>query len=258
MDRPVTTPSPGQDGLAGRVALVTGASRGIGRATAEALAERGASVAVHYSRRAGEAEALVRQLEAAGVQAAAYAADFTRPDAVEALVAGVEEDFGRIDILVNNAATLRVATTESTSDEDWDEIIQVDLTSPFRCVQRVLPGMRNRGGGVVVNVASIAGVNGGGMGPAYAAAKGGLVALTRYLARDCIKFGVRVNCVAPTLTNTELLREPGVDALAKRILATNPMGRLASPVEIARAIRFLASDEATFVNGECLMVTGGP
>jgi NAD(P)-dependent dehydrogenase (short-subunit alcohol dehydrogenase family) len=258
MDRPVTAPSPAHSGLAGRVALVTGASRGIGRATAEALAEAGASVAVHYSRRAAEAETLVRQLEAGGVRAAAYATDFRQPGAVEALVARVEDDFGRIDVLVNNAATLRVATTESTSEQDWNETIQVDLTTPFRCVQRVLPGMRDRGGGAVVNVASIAGVNGGAMGPAYAAAKGGLVALTRYLARDCIKVGVRVNCVAPTLTDTDLLQEPGVGALTERIIATNPMGRLALPAEVARAIRFLASDEASFVNGECLMVTGGP
>jgi NAD(P)-dependent dehydrogenase (short-subunit alcohol dehydrogenase family) len=258
MERPVTAPSPGRDGLASRVALVTGASRGIGRATAETLAEAGASVAVHYSRRRDEAEALVRQLEASGVRAAAYAADFRQPGSAEALVARVEDDFGRIDILVNNAATLHVATTESTSEQDWNETIQIDLTAPFHCIQRVLPGMRERGSGSVVNVASIAALNGGAMGPAYAAAKGGLVAMTRYLARDCIKFGIRVNCVAPTLTDTDLLREPGVSALTPRILATNPMGRLALPTEIARAIRFLASDEASFVNGECLMVTGGP
>jgi NAD(P)-dependent dehydrogenase (short-subunit alcohol dehydrogenase family) len=178
--------------------------------------------------------------------------------AVDELVAAVTADFGGIDILVNNAAMLRVATTESATDDLWDELIQVDLTSPFRCVQRVLPSMRERGGGAIVNVASIAGVNGGAMGPGYAAAKGGLIALTRYLSRDCIRYGVRVNCVAPTLTDTDLLATPGVAEMTERILRANPMGRFATPAEVAQVIRFLVSDEASFVNGECVMVTGGP
>jgi 3-oxoacyl-[acyl-carrier protein] reductase len=243
--------------LDGKIALVTGSSRGIGRATAEALAEAGASVAVHYSSAADEAEELARKLGAEGTTARAYGADFNQAGAVQELVAAVQADFGGIDILVNNAAMLRVANTEATSDELWDEIIRVDLTSPFRCVQRVLPIMRERGGGAIVNVASIAGVMGGNMGPGYAAAKGGLISLTKYLARDNIKHGVRVNCVAPTLTDTDLMLTPGVAEMKDRILAANPMGRLAAPAEVAQVIRFLASDEASFVNGECVMVTGG-
>jgi 3-oxoacyl-[acyl-carrier protein] reductase len=248
--------------LAGRVALVTGASRGIGRATAEALANAGAAVAVHYRGSAGAAEELASNLAsnlaANGRAARAYGADFNTDGAVDALVAAVTADFGGIDILVNNAAMLRVANTEATTDDLWEEILRVDLTSPFRCVQRVLPSMRERGGGAIVNVASIAGVNGGAMGPGYAAAKGGLIALTRYLSRDCIRHGVRVNCVAPTLTDTDLLATPGVAELTERILRTNPMGRFAAPAEVAQVIRFLVSDDASFVNGECVMVTGGP
>jgi 3-oxoacyl-[acyl-carrier protein] reductase len=256
MDRPVSAADGRQ--LAGRVALVTGSSRGIGRATAEALADAGASVAVHYRGSAAEAEELAGRLAGNGIAAHAYGADFNTAGAVDKLVTAVAADFGGIDILVNNAAMLRVANTESTTDELWDEIISVDLTSQFRCVQRVLPIMRERGGGAIVNVASIAGVNGGAMGPGYAAAKGGLISLTRYLSRDCIRYGVRVNCVAPTLTETDLLATPGVAELTERILRTNPMGRFANPAEVAQVIRFLVSDEASFVNGECVMVTGGP
>jgi NAD(P)-dependent dehydrogenase (short-subunit alcohol dehydrogenase family) len=244
--------------LAGRVALVTGSSRGIGRATAEALAAAGATVAVHYRGSADAAEELAGKLAGSGVAARAYGADFNVAGAVDELVAAVTADFGGIDILVNNAAMLRVANTESTTDDLWDEIIRVDLTSQFRCVQRVLPSMRERGGGAVVNVASIAGVNGGAMGPGYAAAKGGVISLTRYLSRDCIRYGVRINCVAPTLTDTDLLATPGVAELTERILRANPMGRFAAPAEVAQVIRFLVSDEASFVNGECVMVTGGP
>jgi 3-oxoacyl-[acyl-carrier protein] reductase len=256
MDRAVSPGAAGQ--LAGRVALVTGSSRGIGRATAEALAAAGASVAIHYRASASQAEELARKLDGDGSMARAYAADFAQDGTVDALVAAVQADFDGIDILVNNAAMLRVANTEATPDELWDEIIQVDLTGPFRCVQRVLPIMRERGGGAIVNVASIAGVHGGNMGPAYAAAKGGLISLTRYLARDCIKHGVRVNCVAPTLTDTDLMQTPGIAEMKDRIVGLNPMRRLATPAEVAEVIRFLASDGASFINGECVMVTGGP
>jgi NAD(P)-dependent dehydrogenase (short-subunit alcohol dehydrogenase family) len=256
MDRAVSAADGGP--LAGRVALVTGSSRGIGRATAEALAAAGATVAVHYRGSVDAAEELAGKLAGSGVAARAYGADFNVAGAVDELVAAVTTDFGGIDILVNNAAMLRVANTESTTDNLWDEIITVDLTSPFRCVQRVLPSMRERGGGAIVNVASIAGVNGGAMGPGYAAAKGGLISLTRYLSRDCIRYGVRINCVAPTLTDTDLLATPGVAEMTERILRTNPMGRFATPAEVAQVIRFLVSDEASFVNGECVMVTGGP
>jgi NAD(P)-dependent dehydrogenase (short-subunit alcohol dehydrogenase family) len=256
MDRAVSAADGGP--LAGRVALVTGSSRGIGRATAEALAAAGAMVAVHYRGSVDAAEELAGKLAGSGVAARAYGADFNVAGAVDELVAAVTTDLGGIDILVNNAAMLRVANTESTTDNLWDEIITVDLTSPFRCVQRVLPSMRERGGGAIVNVASIAGVNGGAMGPGYAAAKGGLISLTRYLSRDCIKYGVRINCVAPTLTDTDLLTTPGVAEMTERILRTNPMGRFATPAEVAQVIRFLVSDEASFVNGECVMVTGGP
>jgi NAD(P)-dependent dehydrogenase (short-subunit alcohol dehydrogenase family) len=174
------------------------------------------------------------------------------------LVERVRADFGRIDILVNNAGIVRVRDTENTSLSDWHEMIGINLTAPFMLAQRALPIMKEQGRGVIVNIASIAGVNGGNMGPAYAAAKGGVIALTRYLARDCIRFGIRVNCVAPTLTDTDLLREPGMEPLRTRILAANPMGRLANPSEIAAVVRFLCSDSASYVNGDCIMVTGGP
>jgi NAD(P)-dependent dehydrogenase (short-subunit alcohol dehydrogenase family) len=244
--------------LGGRVALVTGASRGIGRATAEALAAAGASVAVHYLANAARAEELAVRLSGDGKIARAYSADFVDPAAVRRLVEAVSTDYGRIDILVNNAGTVNVNNTEETAPTDWDASLAVNLTAPFTLVQSVLPIMKVQGKGAIVNVASIAGVNGGNLGPAYAATKGGLVNLTRYLARDCIKFGVRVNCVAPTMTDTDMVRQPGMETLRTRIVGMNPMGRLAHPEEIAGVIRFLASDEASFINGDCVMITGGP
>ena len=248
----------GSGGLAGRVALVTGASRGIGRAIAETLAQAGAGIAIHCRSNAGPAKELAALLSVEDRCAEVYETDFGDLTACAALVERVRADFGRIDILVNNAGTVRIRNTESTSPSDWQEMISVNLTAPFMLAQKVLPAMKEQGKGVIVNIASIAGVNGGNMGPAYAAAKGGLIALTRYLARDCIRFGVRVNCVAPTLTDTDLLREPGMDGLRTRILSANPMGRLAHPREIAAVVGFLCSDSASFVNGDCIMVTGGP
>jgi NAD(P)-dependent dehydrogenase (short-subunit alcohol dehydrogenase family) len=248
----------GPHGLAGRVALVTGASRGIGRAIAEELAQAGASIAIHCRSDAEPAKQLAAVLSVAGRRARVYAADFGDLDACASLAHRVRADLGRIDILVNNAGIVRVRDTEHTLPSDWQEMISVNLTAPFILAQTVLPMMKEQAKGVIVNIASIAGVNGGNMGPAYAAAKGGLIALTRYLARDCIRFGVRVNCVAPTLTDTDLLREPGMEGLRARILAANPMGRLANPPEVAAVVGFLCSDAASFVNGDCIMVTGGP
>jgi len=244
--------------LAGRVALVTGASRGIGRAIAAALAEAGAAVAIHCRSNAALAKALAESLSRGDRRARVYLSDFGDPQACASLIESVRADFGRIDILVNNAGTVRVRNTETTSLADWHDMIGVDLTAPFVLSQRAVPIMKEQGKGVIVNIASIAGVNGGNMGPAYAAAKGGLISLTRYLARDCARFGIRVNCVAPTLTDTDLLQEPGIDALRSRILAANPMGRLAAPREVAAVVGFLCSDSASFVNGDCIMVTGGP
>ena len=248
----------GSSELAGRVALVTGASRGIGRAIAEGLAEAGASTAIHCRSNVGPAKALAAVLSVGDRRAKVYVSDFGDLNACASLAEKVRADFGRIDILVNNAGIVRVRNTENTSLSEWQEMISINLTAPFILSQAVLPIMKEQGKGVIVNIASIAGVNGGNMGPAYAAAKGGVISLTRYLARDCIRFGIRVNCVAPTLTDTDLLREPGMDALRTRILAANPMGRLANPPEIASVVRFLCSDSASYVNGDCIMVTGGP
>ena len=251
-----STPDAGD--LAGRVALVTGASRGIGRAIAAALAEAGADLAIHCRSNAGLAKDVAAALSRGDRRARVYLGDFGDPRGCESLVESVHADFGRIDILVNNAGIVRVRNTETTSRADWHDMIGVNLTAPFLLSQRAVPIMKEQGKGAIVNIASIAGVNGGNMGPAYAAAKGGLISLTRYLARDCARFGIRVNCVAPTLTDTDLLHEPGMDALRSRILAANPMGRLAAPPEVAAVVRFLCSDSASFVNGDCIMVTGGP
>ncbi len=243
--------------LKGRVALVTGASGGIGYAIAEELASSGATVALHYRTNQQRAQRLASKLSDKGIRAACYQTDLNDMSATSALVDRVCSDFGRINILVNNAGVLKIRTTDQTTDAEWLETLMVNLSAPFVIIRQALPVMKANGGGVIVNVSSIAGVNGGNMGPAYAASKGGLIALTKYLGREAAKFGVRVNCVAPTLTDTDMLREEGMEERIPPILSRNPMGRLAKPTEIAGVVAFLCSDAASFVNGDCLMVTGG-
>ncbi len=240
--------------LAARVALVTGSSQGIGRAIAERLAAAGARVAVHYRQSRQSALDLATQLPGSR----AYQCDLSVDDAAKELVDAVLLDYGRIDILINNAGALIGAATDATTLADWSLILKVNLTAPFLLAQHVLRGMRVQRSGVIINVASIAGLNGGNLGPAYAASKGGLIALTKYLARESAGFGVRVNAVAPTLTDTRLMRDPSVQIVSDGLLAANPMRRLARPDEVASVVAFLCSDQASFVNGECVKITGGP
>jgi 2-keto-3-deoxy-L-fuconate dehydrogenase len=239
--------------LAGKSALVTGAGSGIGRAIAVRLAGEGAQVTILETRvEAGEGTAtLIRE---AGGAAQVIAADVSDTGAMRAAFARVEP----LHLLVNNAGISHVGNVLNTAPEDMDRVFSVNVKGVYHGLHFGVPKLLAAGGGAIVNVASIAGVNGGAMGPGYAAAKGGLISLTRYLSRDCIRYGVRVNCVAPTLTDTDLLATPGVAEMTERILRTNPMGRFAAPAEVAQVIRFLVSDEASFVNGECVMVTGGP
>lgn len=240
-------------GVAGATAVVTGGGRGIGRAIVKGLSKAGARVVAHYHTAGPHIAELVQSTGATPVQA-----DLALPNAVEKLVQQAREQLGQIDMLVNNAGVLELAGTETTTDDSWYRTLQLNLTVPFALCRAVIPAMRDAGRGVVVNVTSIAGVNGGNMGPAYAASKGGLIALTKALAREHARAGVRVNAVAPTLTDTDMVRSDGLSETIERILATNPMGRLATPEEVAGTVLFLCSNHAQFVNGQCVMVTGGP
>ncbi len=237
------------------VVLVTGGSRGIGAATSLALARDGWDVAVNYARRADRAEAVAEEVRACGRRAGAYRADVSSADEVARLAERVEQELGPIGALVNNAGVSIRNSTSTQSIDEWTKTLAINLTGPFLCIKAVLPGMLERRRGAIVNIASVAGVTGGNIGPAYAAAKGGLVNLTRFLARELLPHGIRVNCVAPTLTDTELVEELDAE-LRDHLLSTSALGRLIRPGEVAEVVAFLVSDAAGSVSGECIRLGG--
>lgn len=240
----------------GRTAIVTGGSRGIGRAVAEGLVRSRCRVLVGYKSRQEAAEGVVRSLSALGT-AACGQVDVTDPVSVAAFVAAAEERFGPVDILVNSAGVAYRRTLAEVELPEWEDVLRVNLTGTFLMIRAVAPGMVQRRYGRIVNIASIAGRTGGRIAPHYAAAKGGVIALTANLGRELAPMGVTVNCLAPDLTDTEMVEGMSLGSLMPALLASSPMGRLARPGEVAAAALFLADESASFINGECLGITGG-
>jgi len=235
-----------------RVALVTGGSRGIGKAIALALAKAGAAVAVNYRERGEEAAAVVDAIRQGGGRAAAIAADVSNAAAVQRMVGEAEDRLGPIDILVNNAGTAAIRGLDDMTEEDFDRALAVNLKSAFLCTQAVLPDMRARRWGRIVNISSIgARVGAGSVSVAYGAAKAGVEGLTRAYALRLAPEGVTVNAIAPGLIDTEM----GAPLIAAGVAARTPVGRVGTGEEIAEAVLFLAGD--AFVTGQTLAVNGG-
>ena len=240
--------------FAGRVAIVTGAARGLGRAVAARLHDRGASVAVNV-RDAGRAEALARDI---GERAFAVSGDIAAPDAPAAIIRQTLERFGRIDILINNAALPLTTRFESISADEWRRALEVNLTAPFLLMQAVLPAMKAQQYGRVINVSSTAGRMVSTLGGAhYTTSKTGLLGLTRAAAKELGQYGITVNAVCPGMIDTELTRENASPDLLERLAKGFPVPRLGEAIEVADLICFAASERAGYITGASLDINGG-
>jgi 3-oxoacyl-[acyl-carrier protein] reductase len=242
--------------LGGRTALVTGAATGIGRATALALGEVGANLVVNHLGRPEDAAEVVHELEQAGGRALAIEADVSDAAQVARLIGEAEAHFGAVDVLVNNAGILLEKPFLDMSEEDWDRVLNTDLKSVFLCCRAALPGMLQRGGGCIVNVASELGYLGRAGYAAYTTAKGGVITLTRSLAREFAPT-IRVNAVAPGPVVTDMLDTSVMSPEMIRKEADIPLGRVGRPEEIAGTVVFLASEQASFYCGQILSPNGG-
>jgi len=241
----------------GMTALITGASSGIGAASATAFGARGARVLIHYNRQENEAQRIIERVRGAGGQGELLRADLTTMDGVRSLVRALAGR--RIDILVNNAGSLIQRTPVlNFTEELWEQVLTLNLTSAFFLAQAVLAGMVERKSGFVVNVSSVAARNGGGLGAlAYASAKGALSTMTMGLAKEFAPFGIRINAVSPGTIDTKYHRNFSNDQILSAVRAATPMARLGTAEEVADVILFLCSHEARFIQGQVIEVNGG-
>lgn len=242
--------------LSGKVALVTGASRGIGRATAAELAGAGAAVIVNYRGGAEAAEAVVQEIEAAGGRATAMQADISAAADVERLVKATTDTYGGLDILVNNAGITRDNLLLRMKDDEWDAVLNTNLRAAYLLTKAVLrPMMRSRWGRII-SITSVVGLAGNAGQANYASAKAGLIGFTKSVAREMAARGITANAVAPGFIETDMVANLG-EALREGVLAQIPLGRMGQPRDVARVVAFLASDAAGYITGQTLAVDGG-
>jgi 3-oxoacyl-(acyl-carrier-protein) reductase len=241
--------------LDGQVAVVTGASRGIGRACAIELAKHGAHIVLNYNTNAEAAEGTKRACEEHGVRALVVQADVSKSDEAEKLIQAAEQEFGKVDILVNNAGINRDRTVARMSVEEWDAVIQTDLSSMFYCTKAAVSGMRERNFGRIINMSSVIGQMGNVGQANYAAAKAGMVAFTKSAAKELARNNITVNAVCPGFVETDMVAALS-DDIKKNLIAQIPLGRFGTAEEVATTVRFLCT-EGAFYTGAQLNLNGG-
>ncbi|MDO6442797.1 MULTISPECIES: 3-oxoacyl-[acyl-carrier-protein] reductase [unclassified Marinobacter] len=241
--------------LTGKVAIVTGGSRGIGRHIALQLAQRGADVAINYRSRQSDADETLKEIEAEGVRALAIKADLSKMPEARGMIKKVHEKWGRIDILVNNAGITKDKSMKKLTDDDWNDVLDTNLGSVYATCSEVLNIMLEQKYGRIINITSFVG-QAGNFGQAnYAASKGGIIAFTKTMALEVAKHNITVNAIAPGFTETEMLAQVP-ENIREQIISRVPMGRFGQPEEIARAVVFLAA-EGDYITGQQINVNGG-
>lgn len=240
----------------GKVALVTGSSRGIGRAIAGRLAKEGYALCINCVERVDKARELARELADQGCRVMVYQADVSKREQVNAMVDRVRETFGPVSLLVNNAGVAGQVQFQDITDEQWNRYFAVNLNGAFHTIQAVLPDMLHAKSGCIVNISSIWGLRGASCEVAYSCTKAAIIGLTRSLAMELAPSGIRVNCVAPGVIDTDMLSVLPEEVLSD-LAEQTPMGRLGRPEDIAGAVAYFASEDASFVTGQVLTADGG-
>ncbi len=239
-----------------KVAIITGASGGMGRVLAVELGEAGASVVIHYLTNEEAASRLVSKIRERGGKATRVQADVTNPSEVESMVRRTLDTFGRVDILINNAGINRDAISWKMDERAWSQVLEVNLTGAFLCAKAVLPTMRQQQWGRIINISSVVAQIGVPGAAAYAASKAGLIGLTKTLAREVIRKGITVNCLALGYFSAGLMLTLAPE-IQDRILSQIPMGRLGEPEEVTHVVRFLCDERASYITGQVISINGG-